>query len=242
MDTISIGAKKDSSADTYLDGEVAVARIDSVVRSTNWVSTDYNAWHDAGFLTWAATSGDGDTGWVAFTVAASNTPGDTAWVLPANGLGGAGTYTSADVPDGDTSQEWEGTAADLSVISDAQQIDGWEIRIFYTGEDGGTEEIFDHTIQMIIDGTQGGDNKAVPSNGWTDSSIQVMERGGASDTWGLSPTAAQMKSSTTGVAIRVDSPGGATAEARIYEVYIRVYYSDAVSTNNNLGFFRLVGR
>jgi len=230
MDTISIGAKKDSAADTYLDGEVAVARVDSVVRSADYVSTEKNAWHDADFLTWAATEGTSDTGWQLFTSASTVTPGNTTWTNASNALTDDSNYASADIPNGDTSYTLKLTGADLSAIPSDATIAGWEYRISYTGEDGGTAELYDHTVQPIIAGTQSGDDQSRGAlTQWTDSSVQTTDFGDETEKYSLTPTVANMKDSGTGLAIRVQSDGGSTAEARIYTAWIRVHWTPAGS-------------
>lgn len=228
IDRVAIGALLRSTAGNHTSVSVAMAAVYSASPTADYVSTNRNAWHDADFLTFGATVGATDTGWQLFAAASTVTPGNTTWTNASNALTDDSNYASADIPDGDTSYTLKLTGADLSAIPSDATIAGWEYRIAKTGEDGGSEEIVDQTVQPIIAGTQSGTNVASAS-AWSDASIETTDYGSDSQKYGLTPTVANMKDSGTGLAIQAYSQGGSTAEARIYTAWIRVHWTPAGS-------------
>lgn len=93
----------------------------------------------------------------------------------------------------------------------------------------------DSSIRLLIGGAANGSDKASGSN-WPSASLQYATYGGAADTWGLSPTAAQVNASNFGVAIVAQDDTFSTL-AKIDYVRITVTYTAASGNPRNGDFF-----
>jgi len=180
-----------------------------------------------------------DTGWIEFT-SASQSGGDVAWSSLTNMLTNSGTNAFADLD-----AEYSHTAAlvDASTelaaaIASGSTIDGVEIEISATTEDGGPTEGWDTTVQLIVGGTQTGTNKASGGTEWGDSSVVTRTFGGATDVWGTGGlTRAQIIATNFGVAVEFLGDGGAATMCRVYLVRVKVYYSAAAPDETATGAF-----
>ncbi len=104
-------------------------------------------------------------------------------------------------------------------------IDGIEMQ-FYRGDPDGSS--YDNVIQLIIGGSQTGNNKKVAGE-WPASPGWSGSYGSSSDKWGTTPTAAQVNGSDFGVAIKANIEW--YAKARIYAVKLTITYTEQVGGN-----------
>lgn len=167
------------------------------------------------------------TAWVEFTSAATSTPGTTNWTNAANALTINTNYAYATIADdGGASYQLKvtnpGTALDEVI---GKQIDGIEVEVRGTGQDGASQELVDLDTRLIIGGTVVGTDKAIGTQ-WTDASMVTRVYGGAADLWGLTPDDSDIASSTFGVEVAYESVGGNAAQMRIATIRVRVTYSD----------------
>lgn len=179
-------------------------------------------------------NGTGNTDYVEFTAAASvfGTGSTVGWTNPTNALTSLATFANANSVDGGDYTYYlhvTNASAALAELQQTSSIDGIEVELSATGDDGGSDYMEVSTVQLIIGGTRVGTNKAGP-NELHDISIQTYTYGGAADLWGLTPTKEELMASDFGVAIRILSDGGSTANAEIYRVRIKVYYSGSVGS------------
>jgi hypothetical protein len=102
----------------------------------------------------------------------------------------------------------------------------------------------DLTVQLIVAGSAGGDNKAATSPGdeWA-ATDTVKAYGGIADKWSLTPTNTQLSASDFGVRIQTRAwRDGSTAAAMIDKVTIRIYYTGAAgdeSEDNKVGYITI---
>ena len=93
----------------------------------------------------------------------------------------------------------------------------------------------DNVVQLIIGGTQTGNNKAVTGNGtdWPTGAANEATRlyGGVSDLWGTALTAAQVNASNFGVALVARNTSGNTRTASVDYIQIAVTYTIIGATN-----------
>lgn len=179
-------------------------------------------------------SGTGNTGYVEFSAAASvfGTGSTVGWTNPTNALTSLATFANANsISPGDLSYYLNVTNATtaLAELQQTSSIDGIEVELSITGDDGGSDEMYDETVQLMIGGVRTGTNKGSLTQ-LTDSAINTLVYGGPSDLWGLTPTKEQLLASDFGVSIRILSDGGSTASVEIYRVRIKVYYSGSVGS------------
>lgn len=179
------------------------------------------------------------TAWVEFTSAATSTPGNANWTSAANALTINTNYAYATINDGQDSYQLKvtnpGTALDEVI---GQQIDGIELEVRGTGQDGAGQELYDLDIRLIIGGTVVGDDK-VSGTQWTDASMVTRVYGGAADKWGLTPDDSDIASSTFGAEVAFQSTGGSSAQQRIATIRVRVTYSTPSATYRG-GFFNIL--
>lgn len=197
-----------------------------------------NAVQDGGDIGAIQVTGrSGTTDWVEFATAATTAGGGTVdWTSASNALTSLATAATADLGADVTSYALQLTDASAGLTAVVGTIDGIEIEVEATGEDDGTKELEDATVQLIISGSQTGDNKAIVG-GWGDSSIETRDYGAASDTWTASPTAALVKANNFGVALQFINNGVDTALMSVYRVRVRVTYGGAGGTTDTTGFF-----
>ena len=179
------------------------------------------------------------TAWVEFTSAASVTPGDVTWVSPSLALTINNDYAYTNL-DTEESYQLKVTNPGTGFAEVAgKTIDGIEVEIRGTGQDGGSQVLYDKNIQLIIGGTVVGDNKQTFDQ-WTDTSIVTRVYGGAADKWGLTPSHTDINSSTLGVMVAFQNDDTTSAQMRIATIRMRVTYSDPAAggdtTNGMMAF------
>ena len=223
-DSVAIGVSYFPALQSYWAGHVAMAAVHDVVRSANYIATNYEAWSNASFLTWTASEAEAstETGWVLLLAAADGGfGGSSVWANPGNAIVVSG-YSENTPEEQDYSSILNITDMDATVPS-GKQIDGIQVRIRRYYED--SSEAKDLTVQLIVDGTATGDNKA-SAIFWPTSATNI-DYGGATDDWGTSLTEAQANASNFGIKIIVEDQGSGEEYARIETVWINVSYSDA---------------
>ena len=241
----TIGALEDNSLGDYFNGRVAIVDISNTTRSANYRTTRKNGWDDDLFGHWnkAETYAANSTGWFEFTSAVSTTPGTDVWSNPSFALTNLNTAAEVAVEEGDFSQTLKVTNASsfLSSYDDALEIVGIEAEIAFLGDNGGSEEMEDSTLQVIISGAQTGTNKATRTLWETTPVPLYVNAGGSSDIWGLSsPTMADFKATTSGLALQLESVGGVSSEPAVdcLRMRMRLHYAAAASVDS--GFFAMM--
>lgn len=102
---------------------------------------------------------------------------------------------------------------------------GIEVNVERSYTTGGTAKPKDLTVQLIVAGSQTGDNKAVAGN-WNLTTDTVQAYGSASDAWNAGLTDSIVIASTFGVAVQAQyDTGSGTATCRIDYVELRITYT-----------------
>ena len=239
---MGLAAAPDDTPAYYFDGQISVAGFHDVERSANYISTNYNAWTDSGFLTWGETEDYQSTATDYRTgTAAGGASADVAWSDASNASSDLVSYASATLPQNQVTQELNFTNFDFSDLS-GRTIDGVEVIVYATGEDSTGMAITSYDVQLIKGGTVSGTDKA-DGYLWGDASIEAYTYGGASDLWGLSLTDSDVGASNFGVSLQFFEDDTNDADVRVYTVMMRIYHSagggGGVSSNGN--FFKLLG-
>ena len=132
---------------------------------------------------------------------------------------------------------------DLAIPAGATTT-GFEVLIERKASFGRVGFVRDQTVQLIVNGSAAGDNKAATSSGdeWP-SSDTVATYGSSTDKWGVTPTNAQINATNFGVRIQAKAwRDGTTATASIDKVSIRVHYTGAAGDedeDNKVGYVTL---
>lgn len=164
-----------------------------------------------------------DTGWVFAGSASVTSNGDASWTNPANAAGAnTGTYAYASVGNGDISDDLNLTNYDLAALPSTATVDGVEVALYQ--QRNGVGQVRDYKVQLIIEGSALGSNRATGSIVSTTAGERLY--GSAVDTWSLSLAASQLKSSTSGVKISFESTNG-SGDARVMYAAIRVHYTES---------------
>lgn len=239
-DRFTIGALRYSSSTIlYYTGSVAFAALSSVARSADYYATMLDAWNTSAFRTYGATEAQpsGDTGWLEFTAAATSAGGGaTNWTSASNALTSLATAATCNLADGDITYQLNLTNAATAITGLLDEISKIEIELIATGEDGGSQELVDENIKLIVGGSVTGNDKSDLVS-WTDAS-QVTKTYTWSPSLGDSmPTPAQVDSTTFGVSLQFYSQGGATALMSVYRARVRIYSRVAGAKS---GFFGLL--
>lgn len=91
---------------------------------------------------------------------------------------------------------------------------------------GTTGQVRDNTVQLTINGTPVGTNKAQTSTNWGTTAAYVYY-GGSTDLWGTSITADDLRNNTFGFIIKTTgSVAGTNRIARIWNLWLTVWYDD----------------
>lgn len=128
---------------------------------------------------------------------------------------------SADYGGNDISHYLKATNFGFSIPTGAT-INGIKVEI-EKSEHVAAANIFDESIKLVVGGSITGDDKADATEWGTSDAYATY--GGESDTWGLSPTAAQINSSDFGAVIAANMPVG-FGQARVDHIRITVYYTE----------------
>lgn len=179
------------------------------------------------------------TAYVEFTSAASVTPGAQTWVNASLALTINNDYAYVNL-DAEESYQLKVTNPGTGFAEVAgKTIDGIEVEIRGTGQDGAGQDLTDRDIRLIIGGTVVGNDKAIATQ-WTDTSIVTRTYGGAADKWGLTPAHTDINSSTLGVMVAFENNDATSAQMRVATIRMRVTYSDPAAggdtTNGMMAF------
>lgn len=176
------------------------------------------------FLGWSLVRAD-DTGAVSpGTLADNNAVGTATWSDPSNAASSNNSYASLAI-DGTTSHYLKATNFDFSAVPDGATIDGIlvEIERHMSGAD-----ITDSAVRIVkADGTVGTTNKA-SGTGWVTTLNTYYSYGGASDVWGETWTASDIKDADFGVVLSVVSVID-FSNAFVDHIRITVYYTTAAA-------------
>lgn len=221
FNSLNIGAlRRGGSVSGYFDGNVAAAWISSVVRSNDYINTMGNAWNDAGFLTWgASTASSGPTSVSGYFQTAGTTAdgGDVNWTNTSNATGSnTATYASCALND-EYSYRLELTNADLTAIPDDATIDSIEIDLYRSAN--GSGRIVDIDVYLMVAGSEFGSNKFNATQ-WGTSPTAITY------TWSSGfPTVAQVKASTFGISLTCNETDADDRTARIHYGYVTVNFT-----------------
>lgn len=158
-----------------------------------------------------------------FTLAGTGTnnadAGDQSWSDPGNITADDGSYSQAGFKGSGTSEYLHATNFSLGLDANIVLL-GLTARLdrYSNGED-----VFDHTIQLIVSGTRSGDNMADVSTDWDGADFSNVDYGGLGVFWGLPLAPAALNASTSGLAIRVTYVA-TVAGARVDAVWLNVDY------------------
>lgn len=171
-----------------------------------------------------------DTGLITTGTGANNTGiGTIAWSNPTNiQVVSSSRATSAVTKNGITNYLFA-TNFDFSAIPDGSTIDG--IYVSAPVSDGGANTNREHTIKLIVGGSVAGSNKAAavswnPGSSGGSGPHTTRTWGGASDLWGLTPSAAEVKASNFGLAIAVTNTALGTYTLGVHYVQMQIYYTE----------------
>lgn len=143
-----------------------------------------------------------------------------AWSAPSNAQTSNNIHTTALM----ATSPSEGLAATNfgfdSVIASDAVIDGVEVSVERSNV---SATVQDHTVQLIVGGSYVGNNKADTATNWPSSDGSVTY-GGATDTWGVSLAASDVRASNFGVVVKAKGTG---TFARVDHITINVHYTPA---------------
>ena len=225
----AIGYRLDSTPDSYLDGNVAVALLSSSVRSADYVSTMQDNWagtmYSTGAWTAASSCGSGSTGMVLFGSNSQTATADANWNDLAASLVDDATTTDVTLDDvtNINSETITYAGADLSGVPTDATSYTVTFRIKRRGDTSTAREINDLVVKFRDGGgTLRGDNLADLAGVWPTiaaSKDYVLT--------GYTPTGSDWTSST-GLDLQAtafDSNGNTLAE--VYTVWIQVDWEGA---------------
>lgn len=89
---------------------------------------------------------------------------------------------------------------------------------------GSLIQAIDYLVQLIVNGSRTGDNKADTATSWP-TSYTNKDYGGETDTWGCSLTPSLVNASNFGVALRVSNGAPFLHQAQVDAIWIKIYYS-----------------
>jgi hypothetical protein len=148
--------------------------------------------------------------------------GTVAWTGPGNAVADDGLGAVATMGAGATSEYLVVTDFGFSIPSGAT-INGIEVTIERFRQLSGTLQ--DSSLRLIVGGAASGDNKADATN-WP-GAMTAKTYGGATDTWGLTPSAADVNASGFGVTFAAAEVGGvATGRANLDYISMTVHYTE----------------
>ena len=129
-----------------------------------------------------------------------------------------------------TSNWYRATNFDFSAIGDGDTIDGIEVVIKHVLNLGGTS-YSDADVQLRTTAGRTGNDKGVQPP----SSLTTTTYGGATDTWGTSYGATDIKGSDFGVDFNITGsiPGGGVVQYEVYYVKMKIYYTAVASGYGN---------
>lgn len=159
---------------------------------------------------------------------------DQGWTNPGNIVADDTNYAQITNPNfdlGTYSYLLRGTNFDMSAIPDGSTIDGIYVSTAAAYVNGSGS----YTLVQLVNASSAlvGDNKAATPVALSTPTMTESTWGGASDTWGASPTAAMVKSSNFGVALGFQ-PTANDCDIYVDWIRITVYYTAPSSTARSM--------
>lgn len=178
-----------------------------------------------------------DTGWLNFSSFSSDgtVQSGVPWLFPQSAQLSDASATFVNDGVSTASEGLKGLNSG-GVIPAGAAIDGYEVRVRWSTEDNSFDPTYfpayQSLVRLVVNGAVAGSNKSsgamLPLH-----SPAYTTFGGATDKWGLTPTAAQLNSATSGVVVAVDDGGtGQAVNAYIDHVQIKYYYTAAAAAPN----------
>lgn len=162
---------------------------------------------------------------------------DNAWTTPTNiytdnGATANITATSYDSPD--QSHVLKATGFDFSAIPDGSTIDG-VVAVVNCWYRSGAGAVSGDLARLLKAGAKGGTNKWSPAQALSTLNTTTYTLGGASDLWGNTLTAVDVKSSTFGIGLGFLATA-ANADVDVGYATLEVYYTPPEAPANSLSF------
>lgn len=164
-----------------------------------------------------------DTGAVSpGTLANDSAVGTSAWTNPSKASTNNESYAAVNTGASSVTTNYlKATNFDFSTIPSGATIDGITVSINRNTADG--SGVQDSVIRLVVGGTVSGDNKSAGAF-WTWNIMDTtVNFGGSSDTWGLSLSDTEVKSSDFGVVLSASV--GAFESALVDHITMTVYYT-----------------
>lgn len=92
-----------------------------------------------------------------------------------------------------------------------------------------TQQMRDHTVQLLKAGALAGNNKAATTTDWPTAEASVVY-GGPSDLWGTTWTPADVNHANFGAVVAATNPSATASQPRVDHMPITVYYTETGST------------
>lgn len=173
------------------------------------------------------------------TTAASTGTGTYSWTNASNALsssdaGASATATAVTWNIGASSTKLRITGFDFSAIPDSATVDGVYVlvRLKYAASPDNGFAFRVNYARLVISGTPSGNTKTAVA---FTSSFSDQTFGSASDKWGLTPTGANIKASTSGVEIAITNNDNklpqTNATVSVDYVQMRVTYTEAAAAS-----------
>lgn len=177
--------------------------------------------------TFRRAAAPGNTGFVLAGAGAGVGSG-TTWTNPGNITAQDGVRAGCNRTSAGTSQNLYASTFDFSSVPAGATITGIQVRIRkdYSAITP-PSAIQDLTVRLTKDGTNlVGDNKADTVTNWVNAADTDATYGSSSDLWGISLSAAEVKTSTFGVMLAANFSSAPTStNARVDVIWIRVDYT-----------------
>jgi len=167
-----------------------------------------------------------DTGWFHVGLGENIDIGNRVWSNPNNISSNSGTYSDAVLADDDrTSDHLRGTQFGFDGaggVPSGAKILGIELKI--TKRASISNRIRDDSIQLVLDGSPIGDDKAT-GDSWPEDTTAFIY-GGPTDLWGATFEASDIRKSTFGFQLRAYkyAADNFLRGACVYEAWMKIYY------------------
>lgn len=180
---------------------------------------------EIGFMSKAEIAAGGtliqtDTGWLSAGSTSQLSDGDTAWSNRGNAASSNNVYMTASLGSGTKSTHTGLFTNFAASIPSGATITGVAVQAERKASNNTRGK--DQTVQLIIGGSQAGDNKA-NATAYTTSDVTVSY-GGAGDLWSNAISQAQAIASDFGVAFRSNNNANGTSTISIDMVQLKIFY------------------
>lgn len=174
---------------------------------------------------------------------------DTGWKIAGTGAGGAApgsnrewndvsaitnetsSFASRGLIDGTFTNFLQATNFGFGVPNDVI-VTGVEARIRRDGGSSSEGAVKDHQVSLVLGGAIQTVNRAYPET-WESLIYVNKDYGGSTDTWGATPSPAQVNSSNFGVVLRVVATNKPTP--KVQTIWMRVHYEEEGSFYEKAG-------